>query len=346
MTKPIKNLICTLWFSLSWINAEAQTSSWAVNAADFEYSMTITALLLTDEGISADLQDKVAVFSGEQCRGVANVSKSKDKWGSNLIFLVVYSNSYTEEGLTFQYYDASQDKVVATSVAISFKDSERLGTVDKPIILTADQINRQPEALALSSNTIQDGSGIGTVIGQFTVADDQTEGHTYYLPEGEEDNDSFMLEGDILKAATEFNRSEKASYQLLVGVDDGFGGMLETMFDISVIAADSTGSQNPDPDPDPDPDSELPSSLSFTSIITPNGDGKNDQLQIIADNLSVFTDFTLVVYNASGLEVYRAVNYQSDWDGTYNGHALPAGAYLYRFSSPAKEYKGTFYIVQ
>ncbi len=65
-------------------------------------------------------------------------------------------------------------------------------------------------------------------------------------------------------------------------------------------------------------------------IITPNGDGLNDNLYI--DNIERYPDNLLIVFNRWGGEVYRKKNYKNDWNGTIDGVSLPTGVYFYVLS--------------
>ncbi len=60
---------------------------------------------------------------------------------------------------------------------------------------------------------------------------------------------------------------------------------------------------------------------------SPNGDGINDLFVIkeIAD----FPKGVLKVFNRWGGLVFESADYQNNWDGTYNGEALPNGTYFY-----------------
>jgi gliding motility-associated-like protein len=62
------------------------------------------------------------------------------------------------------------------------------------------------------------------------------------------------------------------------------------------------------------------------SVITPNGDGKNDYFMI-----SGFTGQTeLIIFNRWGIEEYKNDNYPNDWDGrNNNGAELPDDTYFY-----------------
>ncbi|NJL74429.1 MAG: gliding motility-associated C-terminal domain-containing protein [Saprospiraceae bacterium] len=66
--------------------------------------------------------------------------------------------------------------------------------------------------------------------------------------------------------------------------------------------------------------------------ITPNGDGKNDQLifDIILDGTEQFPDNQIIIFNRWGDIVYEAIPYQNDWDGkNEKGQDLPQGTYYY-----------------
>jgi gliding motility-associated-like protein len=66
--------------------------------------------------------------------------------------------------------------------------------------------------------------------------------------------------------------------------------------------------------------------LFVPSVITPNGDGKNDYFKI-----SGFTGkVELIIINRWGNEEYTSDNYLNDWDGRNNkGKELPADTYFY-----------------
>ncbi len=54
--------------------------------------------------------------------------------------------------------------------------------------------------------------------------------------------------------------------------------------------------------------------LTFTNIITPNGDGKNDYFVI--KGLEFFDNSIMKVYNRWGMRVYESTDYKNDWDGS------------------------------
>jgi len=69
----------------------------------------------------------------------------------------------------------------------------------------------------------------------------------------------------------------------------------------------------------------------IANVITPNGDGKNDRLDLSAVNPR--GDCNLSVLNRWGQEVYAEANYQNDWNGLDKGTSpLSDGTYYIRLS--------------
>lgn len=60
---------------------------------------------------------------------------------------------------------------------------------------------------------------------------------------------------------------------------------------------------------------------------TPNGDGDNDTW--VLDGISAFPNNSVQIFSRWGDRVFEARNYQSDWDGSFNGNPLPEGTYYW-----------------
>lgn len=68
------------------------------------------------------------------------------------------------------------------------------------------------------------------------------------------------------------------------------------------------------------------------TVITPNGDGQNDEFYISClEEGDKLPSNSLVIYNEYGDEVYSAAPYLNDWQGTYEGKRLPDGTYYFIF---------------
>jgi gliding motility-associated-like protein len=71
-------------------------------------------------------------------------------------------------------------------------------------------------------------------------------------------------------------------------------------------------------------------SLDIPTGFTPNGDMANDTWKIVPlKSEEEYAQARIRVYNKSGVKVYEAVGFQSEWDGRMNGEPLPADTYFY-----------------
>ncbi len=76
----------------------------------------------------------------------------------------------------------------------------------------------------------------------------------------------------------------------------------------------------------------------FPTVITPNGDGKNDLFEI--QNLEkIYPDCHVVIYNRWGSVVYESTGYVNAWDGRYKGEPLPMGTYFFKLELNDSENK-------
>ena len=90
-----------------------------------------------------------------------------------------------------------------------------------------------------------------------------------------------------------------------------------------------------------------PEDIRTVNLLTPNGDGKNDELEF--PGITKFGANTLRVYNRWGNLVYQKVNYMTDeerFDGTYKGEPLPVGNYFYILSFRTVQFRQTLTLVR
>ncbi|MCB0396548.1 MAG: gliding motility-associated C-terminal domain-containing protein [Flavobacteriales bacterium] len=83
----------------------------------------------------------------------------------------------------------------------------------------------------------------------------------------------------------------------------------------------------------------------ITNTITANHDGINDTWVI--QNIELFPEAEVFVYNTHGQPVFQSTAYDNTWDGSYQGSTLPDGTYYYvvRLSKTATIQKGTLTIL-
>lgn len=87
-------------------------------------------------------------------------------------------------------------------------------------------------------------------------------------------------------------------------------------------------------------------SLVIANVLTPNADGKNDTWVIWG--IDKYQNNSVKVMDRQGRTVFDRKNYTNDWDGTYNGSALPQGGYYYvvETNDGAKPKTGVLMIVK
>ena len=81
--------------------------------------------------------------------------------------------------------------------------------------------------------------------------------------------------------------------------------------------------------------------IHIPNVITPNGDGVNDEW--IIENIEMFPEAHIYVYNRWGQLLYHERGNGERWDGRYRGHFVPAGVYMYiiKLESIEESYTGT-----
>lgn len=84
----------------------------------------------------------------------------------------------------------------------------------------------------------------------------------------------------------------------------------------------------------------------FPVVFTPNGDGYNDSWKI--SGLWQAPDNKLEIYNRLQQRVYEVSPYMNEWEGTTNnGSVLPAGTYIYKFTTASgEEYTGFISLIR
>lgn len=123
----MNKIILFILISFSFFKAKAQEPSWFVDSSTYQFSMNFTAFLNVDGRTLSSSEDKVAVFVGDEIRGVSNLVyvANYDKY---VAFITVYANT-TSEVLSFKIYDSTNDTTVEVSSTENFEINGSLGGV-------------------------------------------------------------------------------------------------------------------------------------------------------------------------------------------------------------------------
>ena len=129
---------------------------WMVDKSDYENTMNMIAQLSILGTPSADTADKLAVFVGDECRGVGRPVYSK-RYDSYYVLLDIYGNAADEgTNLSFRAYDASTG-IVYTQLEcsngdVAFTKDQIAGTYADPILLNALDYQEQTTSLTKGWN--------------------------------------------------------------------------------------------------------------------------------------------------------------------------------------------------
>lgn len=112
-------------------------------------------------------------------------------------------------------------------------------------VITINDLNTDPTAIALDSQNVDEELAIGTVVGNLSNTDDGEDNpvtYTYSLFGPSADNVSFNIVGTELRTAEEFDFETKASYSIGIQVSDG-NGVYDDIFNIDINdTVESSGS--------------------------------------------------------------------------------------------------------
>ena len=161
---------------------------WNINPSEFEFSMSMTAILLKHLSpvvidTSTDTYDMVGVFVGEELRGVASVEylpelESLSNFHPYEVFLTIYSNQPSGEELSFKVWNATECALLGQiEEDFEFTANLTLGTLTSPKTLTAtSQIvyeNALPSGWTwISQNTVDNDMSINYLLSSLSPASD------------------------------------------------------------------------------------------------------------------------------------------------------------------------------
>ncbi len=176
--------------------------------------------------------------------------------------------------------------------------------------------------------TVSEHVNINTIIGNLTYADpDSNEVFTFEVL----GVSTFIMDQDSIELNEALDYEDEISYTFYVEITDA-NGLTDTA-EVVVNVKDEI-------------EADLP--LPVNKIISPNGDGKNDNFHV--QNVENYKDYKLTIFNNNGLVIFEVdENYDNSWKGTYSGDLVEEGVYYYVFinkDDASLFYKGTISLIR
>ncbi len=129
-----KSIILLLTLLVVGINKVlAADPNWTVNPANFQYNMTMTAVINIDCAEQISPSNRIGVFVGSECRGTALTSQVYN--GKYTASLFIYSNAVNGETISFKIYDAAKDTVYDAKLTVQFQQNASYGNASSPYIV-------------------------------------------------------------------------------------------------------------------------------------------------------------------------------------------------------------------
>jgi regulation of enolase protein 1 (concanavalin A-like superfamily) len=107
----------------------AQNPAWSINAEDYQYSASINAAVLIDGQPSLSIGDQVALFAGDELRGISEVVPAG---GSLFHFITVYANVPVGEEMEIKVYRALDNEVYTAFTTYTFQLQDVAGNFEAP----------------------------------------------------------------------------------------------------------------------------------------------------------------------------------------------------------------------
>lgn len=205
--------------------------TWTVNAAAFQYQMSMTCKANAACVELVDTNNYIAAFVGTQCRGVV---KTKVAFGTGKLgLLTIKSNNVSGEKIKFKIYKASGNTVLNVLDSVIFQQGTQTGSLASPYVLYT---NHPPTGIALSSYTVAENTPVNSLVANLS-ATDQDAGSTfnYSLTLAQPENTQFAITGNQLLVNTNYDYETDSTKIIEIHVDDNGGCSYKETFTISII---------------------------------------------------------------------------------------------------------------
>lgn len=140
--------IALLLLFVNSLPLKAQSSlDWEVENG-YQYDMSVVAFLNLNGKTLNSENDKVGVFVGDECRGVANLIKAGVE-GKYYAYLQIFSDE-DNKTMRFKIYDSTNDKIIDVNKTFKFKSGSIQGDLTQAYSIAEPELLSEAEIISFS----------------------------------------------------------------------------------------------------------------------------------------------------------------------------------------------------
>ncbi|MEZ4885108.1 MAG: cadherin domain-containing protein [Chitinophagales bacterium] len=213
------------------------------NGGTYEETFTITITDVNDAPTDISLSSYDVEENKDSNTFVAAFSTTDEDSGDSFTYSLVAGDGDADNG-SFQvvngqlFTDEMFDFEAKSTYSIRVQtDDGNGGTYEEIIAITINDTNDGPTAMALDNSAINENEAKLTFIGSLSTTDeDAIDNHAYQLVSGsgDDDNSSFIVQGNKILAASSFNFETKSLYTIRVQTTDKDNETYSTSFIITI----------------------------------------------------------------------------------------------------------------
>ena len=133
----MKKIISAIAILVMVLKVSAQAPTWTVTPSDYQFTATITAVVVENGEYVNTTGNTVAALVNGEVRGVANATAvSNDQY----YFITVYSNEAAGEEVSFKFYSNGEDSIYNVLDTIEFSSNATFGAPDTPYSLRLNEL--------------------------------------------------------------------------------------------------------------------------------------------------------------------------------------------------------------
>jgi len=219
---------------IALVGVDAQAPNWTVDYSQFPFRMTVSAVLEHDGTVLEQGENKVAVFVGDEIRGIGYADSYHEPTDRYLAIFQIGSDVAEGETLDFVLYDEDADEIVDVRFSATFSVDGLLGSVNDPVILSENQF---PQEIQLPVEAFLENLEVGGVITNLTTVDGDDLSHTYFLSNFDppEASELIGVDGEKLIATAENDFETLNSFTFSIRAEDPLGASVSNDFRLNLI---------------------------------------------------------------------------------------------------------------